>query len=344
VAYAAFSGGARAGFLSAALVVIYEVMIFQEPGTTFVYSSSNTLRLITALIFTPLTVLVVCAMRERVLTAAFKFARGEATSEAQKIIEQEHFQFMTVMEQLPFGVVMVKDASCKISFANLEAMKLLGHNVTEFHPYAYHRMFHASGQPYTPDQWPLIRAVQGGEVVDEEEFFYAGEGGHLRPMWARAAPVRNAQGQIVAASMVFNDVSANRRAELAQLELEAIVNSSDDAIVSLSLDGMILTWNPGAQRIFGYTAQEVHGMHLQMLLAADRRQEIPGMLDHLRRNEPIARFESTMRAKDGSSRPASIRLTPVLDTAGLVRAATMIAHEFTAASNQGEEVAAAVLR
>jgi PAS domain S-box-containing protein len=344
VAYAAFSGGAPAGFLSCGLVVAYEVFAFQEPGAIFTYSSGNTMRLITAIVCTPLTVIVVCALRERILTAAFKFARGEARTEAEQVIEQEHHQFMTVMEQLPFGVVMVKDTSCKISFANLEAMRLLGHDVTEFHPYAYHRMFHSSGQPYTPDQWPLIRAIQG-EIVDNEEFFYAGPGGHLKPMWGRAAPVHNAKGEIVAASMVFHDVSANRRAELAQLELEAIVGSTEDAILSLSLEGVILTWNAAAQRIFGYTADEVHGMQFHMLVAADRREEIPQMLEHIRRGERIGRFESVARAKDGRVRPASIRLAPVLEATGKARAATVIVHELSGESvAEPQERAAAMLR
>jgi PAS domain S-box-containing protein len=344
VAYAAFSGGAPAGILSAVLVTAYELMVFSEPGTFFSYSSSNSMRLIVCLIFNPVAVLVVCAMRQRLLDAAYRLARREAKSEVRKIVENEHFQFMTVMEQLPFGVVMVKDATCKVVFANMEATKLLGHDVTEFHPYAYHRMFHASGQPYTPDQWPLIRALNG-EVVDAEEFYYAGPGGHLKPMWGRAAPVRNTQEQIVTAALVFHDVSANRRAELAQLELEAIVANSDDAMLSLSLEGVILTWNPGAERIFGYTAGEVHGMALEKLVAADRRAEIPLMLDHIRRGERIARFESVARAKDGSGRPVSIGLAPILDATGHARAATVVVRELgPAVPAQHQERAHAVLR
>jgi PAS domain S-box-containing protein len=346
VAYAAFSGGARAGFLSCALVLLYEVFLFQDPGALFVYSSANVMRLVTAVVCTPVAVLVVCTLRERILSAAFKFARGEARTEAEQAIEQEHYQFTTVIEQLPFGVVMVKDATCKISFANMEAIRLLGHDVTEFHPYAYHRMFHASGQPYTPDEWPLIRAVQNGEIVENEEFYYAGPGGHLKPMWGRAAPVHNSKGEIVSAAMVFHDVSANRRAELALMELDAIVRSSDDAILSLSTEGFVLSWNASAERIFGYSAEEVHALPFHKLIAADRRDDIAAMLEHLRRGESIGRFESLARAKDGRSRAVSIRLAPVLDPAGHTRAATVIVHEIDAgtAVEQPERTAAAMLR
>jgi len=344
VAYATFSGGARAGILSAALVVTYEVFDFQEPGTVFIYSASNTLRLIAALIFAPLTVVVVCAMRDRVLAVAFKFARGEMQTEAEQLIEQEHFQFTTILEQLPFAVVIVRDASCKISFANREAIKLLGHNVSEFHPYAYHRMYHASGQPYTPDQWPLIRSVKNGEVVEDEQFFYAGPGGHLRPMWGRSTPVRNAKGEVVAAAMVFHDVSDSRRAGMAQMELETVVNSSDDAIVSLSLEAAILTWNPAAERIFGYNREEVHGMHLETLVAVGRREELQLLLEKTRRGERVARFESVMRSKDGGSRPALFRLAPILDATGNACAATLIVREFGAPAAHRREQTAALQR
>lgn len=327
VAYAAFNAGILAGTISTVIVLIYELLVFAEPGRLLVYSSTNSVRLIVALIGTPATMLLVCAVRKRVLASAYKLAEGVAHGEAEQIVEQEHFQLTTILEQLPFGVVIVKDASCKVSFANMEATKLLGHDITEFHPYTYDRMFHANGHTYTPDQWPLIRSFQNGEIVEEEEFFYAGKGGHLRPMWGRSAPVRDPQGKIVAAAMVFHDVSGSRRAELAQLELAAIVTNSDDAIFSVSVDGMILTWNPAAERIFGYSADEIHGKSFAVLVADGRRDEIPPMLEQIRRGESVARFETMGISKSGLRQPGSVRLTPLLDGSGHAKAATVIVRE-----------------
>jgi PAS domain S-box-containing protein len=124
--------------------------------------------------------------------------------------------------------------------------------------------------------------------------------------------------------MVFHDVSQNRRAEMAQIELSAIVTSSDDAIFSVTLDGMILTWNPAAERIFGYAEQEIHGKSFPLLIAADRRDEIQGSLNQIRRGERVDRFETIGLCKDGSTQPASVRLTPLLDPAGHSKAATVI--------------------
>ena len=327
VSYAAFTAGAGAGWLSTAIAVVYGLLAFAEPGRLFVYSSANVMRLITLAVSTPLVMLAVAGVRRHVLSAALKLAHTEAKQEADQMVEQEHYQLVSILEQLPFGVVIVKEASCRISFANMEAIKLMGHDVTEFHPYAYHRMFHSSGQPYTPDEWPLLRALEKGEVVVEEEFLYAGPGGHLRPMWSRAAPVRDGHDNIVAAAMVFHDVGDRKWADMAQRELAAIVESTDDAIFSLSLDGAILNWNPAAERMFGYTVEEVRGQSLPLLVPEERRQEIAAALEHVRRGERVTGLETVRRSKSGETRPVSIRLAPLLDAGGHAKAATVIMRE-----------------
>src|SRR5947207_2132726 len=86
---------------------------------------------------------------------------------------------------------------------------------------------------------------------------------------------------------------------LAELRLSAIVDSSDDAIVSKNLDGIITSWNAGAQRIFGYTAEEAVGHPVQMLVPADRQDEEPKILEQLRRGERVDHFETMRVRKNG---------------------------------------------
>jgi PAS domain S-box-containing protein len=340
VSYAAFTAGRAAGWLSTAITLIYSVLAFAEPGRMFVYSSSNLTRVITLAVSAPLLMLAVNALRAHLLSGAYKLAHQEAKAETEQRVEEEHYQLFTVLEQLPFGVVIVNDAQCKISFANMEALNLLGHNVTEFHPYAYHRMFHPNGDPYTPDEWPLLRAFQHGEIVEDEEFLYAGPGGHLRAMWSRVAPVRDKHDKIIAAAMVFHDVSDRRRADMAQRELDAIVSASDDAIFSLSLEGAILNWNPAAERIFGYSAEEVRGQSFRMLIAEDRAEEIPPVLDQIRRGERVTGLETLRRGKSGQTTPLSIRLSPLRDANGEIKTATVIAREAAAAQLNPETTSA----
>ena len=327
VSYAAFTAGTGSGWLATAIALVYSVLAFAEPGRMFVYNSANITRLVTLTVSLPLVMLAVAAVRRHVLSAAYKLAHTEAKEEADQLVQQEHFQLITILEQLPFGVIIADGVNCRITFANMEAVKLLGHDVTEFHPYAYHRMFHSNGQPYTPDEWPMLRAFQHGEVVVEEEFLYAGPGGHLRPMWSRAAPVRDAQDKIVAAAMVFHDVGERRWADMAQRELAAIVSATDDAIFSFSLDGAILNWNPAAERMFGYTAEEVRGQSFDLLLPEDRRKEVAEALEHIRRGERVTGFETTGRGKNGATKPVSVRLSPILDAGNQVKAAMAIVRE-----------------
>jgi PAS domain S-box-containing protein len=339
VSFAAFKAGTGAGWLSTAITVVYGVLAFAEPGQMFVYNPTNLTRVISLAVSTPVVMLAICALRRHELATAYRLAQSEAQTEVKQRVEEEHFQLTTILEQLPFGVVIVNDASCKISFANMEAMDLLGHDVTEFHPYAYHRMFHADGQPYTPDEWPLLRAFLNGEIVEEEEFLYAGPGGHLRPMWARVAPIRDAQDKIVAAAMVFHDVGGSRRADMAQRELAAILAAIDDAIFSMSLEGVILNWNPAAERMFGYTTEEVRGKTFRNLVPEERAKQVAQALDQLRRGERVSGFETLRRSKNGESKPVSIRLSPLPDAAGQIQAATVVVRELAGQADKTEAAA-----
>jgi len=107
----------------------------------------------------------------------------------------------------------------------------------------------------------------------------------------------------------------------------AIIESSDDAILSKDLDGVILTWNEGAERLFGFAAQEAVGRPVTMIIAPDRREEEPAMLDRIRRGERIRNFETARRRKDGSLVDVSLTLSPIRDARGRVVGASSIARD-----------------
>jgi len=126
------------------------------------------------------------------------------------------------------------------------------------------------------------------------------------PIEDSAAPIRDAQGKVAGAVMVFHDVSVRRRIEDALRASEerlrglaAIVESSDDAIISKTLDGVITTWNHGAERIFGYTTEEVVGKPVTLLIPPDQIDEEPSILQKLRRGE---RIEFNLRPRPGCRR------------------------------------------
>jgi two-component system CheB/CheR fusion protein len=127
----------------------------------------------------------------------------------------------------------------------------------------------------------------------------------------------------------------------AQAKLAAIVDSSDDAIVSKSLDGIITSWNPGAQRIFGYTAEEAVGRSINILIPPDRHGEEPMILAKLRAGQRVDHFETVRITKDGRLIDVSVTISPVRDERGKIIAASKIARDVTAQKQVQRELGAA---
>jgi two-component system sensor histidine kinase UhpB len=111
--------------------------------------------------------------------------------------------------------------------------------------------------------------------------------------------------------------------------LAAIVDSSDDAIVGKTLDGVITSWNRGAERLFGYSAAEAVGQHIFLIIPDDRRAEENQVLQRLRRGEKIDHFETLRRAKDGRYVPVSLTVSPIRDSKGVIVGASKIARDIT---------------
>ena len=111
--------------------------------------------------------------------------------------------------------------------------------------------------------------------------------------------------------------------------LAAIVDSSDDAIVSKSLDGVITSWNAGAERLFGYTAKEAVGQHISLVIPINRRDEEVAILERLRRGERIDHFDTVRMRKDGTTLDISLTISPVRDSAGRIVGASKIARDVT---------------
>ena len=151
-----------------------------------------------------------------------------------------------------------------------------------------------------PVENPALRALREGVVVGlANHTVLIARDGTERPIDDSAAPMRDAAGDPVGAVLVFRDVTERKRAEEAQARLAAIVESSDDAIVSKTLDGVIRSWNAGAERLFGYTAAEAVGRPITLIIPPERLDEERDILERLRRGERVEHFETVRVAKDG---------------------------------------------
>ena len=128
---------------------------------------------------------------------------------------------------------------------------------------------------------------------------------------------------------VIVDISDQKQASARLRNIKAIVDSSDDAIVSKTLDGIINSWNEGARRIFGYTAEEAIGHPMQMLIPPDRAGEEPHILARISRGERVEHFETLRRQKDGRLIDVSVTISPVRDESGKIVGASNIARDIT---------------
>jgi len=142
-------------------------------------------------------------------------------------------------------------------------------------------------------------------------------------------PVLNASGDLVQFVGSSTDITERKRAEQATRLLAAIVESSHDAIVSKSLNGVITSWNKGAERLFGYAAEEAVGQNITLIIPPERRHEERTIVEQLTRGERVDHFETVRMRKDGSLLDVSLTISPMKDASGRVVGASKLARDIT---------------
>ncbi len=139
-------------------------------------------------------------------------------------------------------------------------------------------------------------------------------------------------------SAFLRDITERKQADEALSRLVSIVESSDDAIISKTLEGVIQSWNSAAERLFGYAAQEVIGQPISILVPSDRPDEVPAILERLKRGERVAHFETVRRRKDGREIPVSLTISPIRDAAGTIVGASAISRDITERKQAEEQL------
>jgi len=175
----------------------------------------------------------------------------------------------------------------------------------------------------------IISRVRKGERVDHFETVRMRKNGSFVEVAVTVSPIKDSLGTIIGASKVARDITALKQGARADLLLAAIVNSSDDAIISKSLEGIITSWNSGAQRIFGYEHHEIVGQPVLKLIPEDRQQEEPKIIEQLRRGIRVDHFETIRVRKNGEHFPVSLTISPVKDPNGRIVGASKIARDIT---------------
>jgi PAS domain S-box-containing protein len=142
-------------------------------------------------------------------------------------------------------------------------------------------------------------------------------------------PVRTRDGRLLGVGVVIIDVTEQRRADEAHAQLAAIVASSDDAIIGKTLEGVITSWNAGAERLYGYTAEELIGQSIALLVPPERSDELPAILARLRKGEHMRHVETIRMRKDGQRLDVSLCISPIKDAHGRIIGAATIARDIT---------------
>jgi two-component system, chemotaxis family, CheB/CheR fusion protein len=180
-----------------------------------------------------------------------------------------------------------------------------------------------------PEERDILDRVRRGERVEHFETVRVTRDGRLVELSLTISPVRTPAGQIIGASKVARQIGDRKQAERTQARLAAIVESSDDAIVSKSLDGIIQSWNTAATRIFGYTAEEAIGQPITLIIPSDLQGEERAIITRLRAGKRVEHFDTMRITKDGRRIPVSLTISPIHDLSGRVIGASKIARDIS---------------
>jgi PAS domain S-box-containing protein len=235
-----------------------------------------------------------------------------------------------LLNALPAGVY-ITDAAGRITFYNEAAAALWGRRpqLNSDRWCGSWRMFWPDGTPLPHDRCPMALAIEGEAVVDGQgqEAVIERPDGTRVPFMAFPSLLRDSDGKVVGAVNMFVDITERKRNEEMAQRLAAIVESSDDAIVSKDLNSTITSWNKGAEQIFGYTAGEIIGKPITILIPPDRQDEEDAIINRVRGGQRIEHYETVRLRKDGRLIDISLTVSPIRDARGNIIGASKIARD-----------------
>jgi PAS domain S-box-containing protein len=238
--------------------------------------------------------------------------------------------FREVLDALP-AAIYITDADGLITYYNEAAAALWGRRpelgTSEW--CGSWKLYWPDGRPMPHDECPMALALREKRPVRGMEAIAERPDGSRVPFIPYPTPLFDASGALMGAVNMLVDITERKGADVQAHRLAAIIASSDDAIISKDLNGVIASWNCGAQRIFGYTAEETIGRPVSILIPPERANEELGILERIRRGERIDHYETVRRRKDGSLVDISLTVSPVRNSAGEIIGASKVARDIT---------------
>jgi PAS domain S-box-containing protein len=262
---------------------------------------------------------------------AESFERSDFLQAAGEALFRGESYFRQVLDLLP-AAVYITNASGLITYYNEAAAALWGHHpqlgVSEW--CGSWKLYWPDGRPLPHDQCPMAQALRKKRPIRGMEAVAERPDGIRVPFIPYPTPLYDASGELIGAVNMLVDITDRKRAEQSAQQLAAVVEFSDDAIITKDLDGVITSWNRGAERLFGYKTEEAVGRPITtILIPLDRLDEEREILGRLRRGERVDHFETVRRCKDGSLLDISLTVSPLKDAAGKIVGASKIARDIT---------------
>jgi len=245
-------------------------------------------------------------------------------------IENNNKQFKSLLEDSPLAVYTTNEHG-HLVFYNRAAVHILGRTpvLGEDIWHTFLRVFHPDGRPMNLSDSPMAKAMKNIERFENIEIVIERSDTSFKRVLVFAVPIYDEVQKFKGTYNTFIDITEKTSYETKQSVLSAIVESSDDAVISKDLNGIISTWNQGAERIFGYTEKEMIGKPVSTLIPKARLKEEENILSQIRSGNRVKHFETVRVSKTGRLIPISLTVSPVKDMSGKIIGASKIARDIS---------------
>lgn len=243
----------------------------------------------------------------------------------EEVLRSSEARYRELIQALP-AAVYTTDEQGHITLYNQAAVALWGRDpkVGKDVWCGSWRIYRPDGSPLPLDQCPMAVTLREGQAVRGEEIVIERPDGTRRHVLPHPEPMRNADGVVIGAINMLVDITDRKEAEKAIAHLAAIVTSSDDAIIGKDLHGIVTSWNQGAERLFGYAAEEMIGQPVLRLIPSDRHDEETQILEQIKQGKPIKHYETIRRGKNGTDLTVSLTVSPVLSEGKIIGASKIV--------------------
>lgn len=250
------------------------------------------------------------------------------TADDLKEIEARYQQLIQVLP----AAIYTCDAEGYILNYNKAAADLWGHEpvIGKDLWCGFLKVYDIDGSRLQLTDGPMAIALKEGKEIHDAELVIERPDGQMRYVMPHLKPFFNAAGKVIGAVNMLIDITDRKNIEERNGHFAAIVQSSDDAIISKTLDGIITSWNNSAERIFGYTAQEMIGGHITKIIPNDRLDEETKIIERLKKGERIEHFETKRITRSGRLLDISLSISPLKNSKGVIIGASKIARDITA--------------